>query len=109
MSKYFSISNGLRGCYMPDSATVARVDSRRELKSLILETAEYAAAGGFYNKREAASVAAAAWREARKKSPAYLPFCVPMGMQRNGGRPYGVFVSVASRAEWEESESEYAN
>jgi hypothetical protein len=106
MARYFSISNGLRGCYMPDSAFVARVDSRRELKGLLLETAEYAAAGGFYNKREVASVAAAAWREAQKKSPAYLPFCVPMGTERNGGRPYGVFISAATRADWKEYQAE---
>ena len=94
---------------MPDSAFVAKVETRRELKALLSETAEHAAAGGFYNRRELASVTAAAWREAQKKSPAYLPFCVPMGMERNGGRPYGVFVSVASREEWKESESESWN
>lgn len=106
MSKYFTITAGLRGCYMPDSCYVARVDSRRELKQHIESAVNsYANSDSIdseyrlrFNRRDIAAVAAAVWREAQKPRPAYLPHVVPMGPGLS--RPHGVFVSVATRGEY---------
>ncbi len=32
MSRYFNVSHGLRGCYMPDNSQIVKVTTRRELK-----------------------------------------------------------------------------
>lgn len=104
MAKYFHISSGLRGCYMPDSAHVVRVDTRKELKAIIEFEAnswrDDGAAG--LSKKAISAFAAVAWREAQKKKPAYLPHCLPI--KPHGARDYssGIFVSVATRDEYKE-------
>lgn len=110
MPRYFTISSGLRFCYLPDSAFVARVDSRRELKPLLADeserTREGLAFGG--SKREVAWLAAQLWRESSprfkgKRSP--YPYCLPFGDKRGEGRHYGLFASIATRKEWEEEQA----
>lgn len=60
---YFHVSNGLRGCYMPDSVQCVRADSRRELKSILESEAEWLRDGTVgLSKRAIASLAAEAWR-----------------------------------------------
>lgn len=91
---YFHVSNGLRGCYMPDSAYVLKVDSRRELKAAIRDQAGDMIGA---NKRAVAHVAAIAWRNRRKST---LPCCLPLKSEWQDSYSYGVFVSGASRAEY---------
>lgn len=39
MARYFHISAGLRGAYMPDNAAVIRCETRRELRQYIAQQA----------------------------------------------------------------------
>jgi hypothetical protein len=61
MSRYFNIMSGLRGCYMPDSAYTVRVDTRKELKAILADCAEYLDGPGL-SKRNIAWLAAQVWR-----------------------------------------------
>lgn len=109
--RYFNISSGLRGAYMPDEIFVARFTSRRDLKQLVSNMARdmrdaYDFGG---SQKDVARFVAACWREARKPKPAYLPLCLPFGRERNA-RPFGIFVSVATRGEYQDyahNESQY--
>lgn len=102
MAKYFHISRGLRGCYMPDAAFVLKTDTRRDLKAAIAdEAAQYRNAdyaGG--SKKDIAKLAAWAWRDAHKAKPAALPACLPFRPSHSRSYSEGVFVSVATRAEY---------
>jgi hypothetical protein len=102
MSRYFHISAGLRGCYMPDTAYVVRVDTRRELKAVIAnEMRNQADNCDFrYNKRDIAHAAKRAWD---KRRPLALPIAVPYG--RRNERPFGVFVSRSDRDDWKADQS----
>lgn len=95
---YWHVSNGLRGCYMPDSAYVARVRTRRELKDALRyqDTSD-----GAPSNRDVASLAAAAWREwgPGRKSRKFLPMCAPY----RDSDGYGLFVAPVTREEWLES------
>lgn len=100
---YFHISNGLRGCYMPDSSYVLKADTRRELKSAVQYEADSYKDAGFIgaNKRAVASIAAAAWRD----KAFGLPYCLPVAPNHaRGNYAYGVFVSRATREEYLEQE-----
>ena len=100
MAKYFHVSNGLRGCYMPDSAYVLKAETRRELKQQLQFEADQLKDGMVgLSKRAITSLAAQAWREAQKPNPAVLPFCVPYGRFK-GDAYYGLFASVATRDEY---------
>lgn len=94
---YFHVSLGLRGCYLPDDAWVAKIDTRRDLKQLALAEIETAAdADGrrpkdCASKRHAAAWAAEVWRHRDKLS---LPLVLPLGPG------YGLHVSTATRAEF---------
>lgn len=101
-NRYFSISNGLRGCYMPDSAHVAAFKTRRDLKAHLESEAGYAAEPKRPpSKRKIAAFAALVWREAQKRNPAYQPYALPL----NKAESYALFVSVASRSEYLESQA----
>ncbi|RWF33769.1 hypothetical protein [Mesorhizobium sp.] len=103
MSKYFHVSQGLRGCYMPDTAYVIRVDTRRDLKSALEWEARDIRDAGFVglNRRAVARLAAAAWREAHKKQPSIYPWVAGYGQA--GNHAFGLHVSAATRAEYLES------
>lgn len=103
MAKYFHISTGLRGCYMSDSAYVIRAETRRELKAAIESEAYYYRDAGFVgaNKRAIAWLANIAWKEAHKKSPAYLPYCLALAPSHaRDNYCNGIFVSASNRAEY---------
>lgn len=87
MSRYFHITHGLRGCYMPDSVWIARVETRRELKDIIHAECED------MSKRNVAWLAAQVWRKGNVGS-----YVVPTGPG------YGLHVMQASRAEYLESQ-----
>ena len=94
--RYFSISTGLRGCYMPDAAYVIAVRTRSGLREALAEEArqmrEAYPFGG--SNRAISTIAACAWRA----KPDLLPFCLPFGRER-GDYPFGVFVA---RIDWKE-------
>lgn len=107
MAKYFHVSNGLRGAYMPDNSQVIMCKTRRELKSAVeYDARDMREAHGFGgSKKHIAAFVATCWREAHKKTPAYLPYCLPFG-NKPGNRPFGLFVSVATRRDYlEQAES----
>ena len=105
MAKYFHISQGLRGCYMPDFIWCARFETRLDLKAALENEAFDIRDAGFVglNKRAVASLAANAWREANKPNPSIYPHVGGYGLPGNAHS--GLYVSVASRAEYLDSQS----
>lgn len=101
MAKYFSISSGLRGAYLPDNCFVMKCTTRWQLKSAITYDANHMheAYGFGGSKRDIATFVAQCWREAKKPQPAILPYCLSFGSKPKE-RPYGLFVSVVSRKEY---------
>jgi len=102
MAKYFNISVGLRGGYMPDNSYVVKVNTRRELKDAIESEAYSIRDAGFVgcSKRAVAWLANVVWREAKKKSPAYLPYVCEYRKKTQTHYPYGIFASVSNRNEY---------
>ena len=106
MAKYFHVNHGLRGCYMPDGdPQVIMVHTRRELKEAITYEADMLATESTLglSKRAIATFAAQCWHEAQKKAPACLPYCLPTKERGQSSYSYGIFCSVASRAEYLEA------
>lgn len=108
MAKYFSVSTGLRGCYLPDNAYTIKVDTRRELKSTITFEADSYADAGFVgaSKKAVAWLAAEAWREAHKPSPAFLSLCLPLAREKRSGYAFGIFVAPATRQDYLEQKED---
>ncbi len=107
MAKYFSVSTGLRGAYLPDNAYVIKADTRRELKSVIASEADGYADAGFVgaSKKAVAWLAAAGWKNAQQAStPRYLSLCLPLAREKGSGYAFGIFVSPATRAEYLEQD-----
>lgn len=102
--KYFVISNGLRGCYMPDGAYIVQVSTRRELKQQLEWEARELRDAGFVgaSKRNIARLAAAIWRDAGKAKKTYLDFVCPLQPSHaaRGDYCYGLFVSHSTRADY---------
>ncbi len=100
MARYFTIMQGLRGCYMPDSCNIIKCETRRELKSALQWEADSINDCGFQglNKRAIQWAAAKAWRDAAPKARgagAILPYG-----NRDLGRPYALEISPATRGEY---------
>jgi len=91
---YFSIFQGLRGCYMPDSAYVIKADTRKELKAALQwEADSIKDAGGIgMSKKAIAWLANAAWKQ-RKTSSEYV---APYKWKGMDSYPYalGVFTGM---------------
>ena len=83
---------------------VVRANSRRELKAAIQEEANMLDSGETLglSKRAIAAFAAECWREAFKQKPAYLPYCLPTKEKGQVSYSYGIFCSVATRADYVE-------
>lgn len=99
MARYFHISQGLRGAYMPDSAYIVKVNTRRELKVILQDEATCFRDAEFIggSKRGVAWLAATQWRDTSN----YLPYCLEFAHNHNRQNyAYGLFVSPASRAEY---------
>lgn len=96
---YFTIYQGLRGGYMPDSAYIIKADTRRELKtSLAWEADSIRDAGGVgLSKRAIASLAAQAWAERKRACEIVAPY----RWKEQDSYPYalGIFTG-ASRADY---------
>lgn len=101
---YFSISTGLRGCYLPDSAYVVEVKTRRELKNALEWEADSIRDAGFIgcSKRAVAWLAAECWRNRGK---ATLDFVAPYKERSQEGYPYGLFCSASTKEDYTEEES----
>lgn len=95
MARYFQISNGLRGCYMPDSSSIVQCDTRRALKSALewemnsLRDAEFVG----ITKKDVAWAAAKLWR---KDGDAIMPY----GRKGEKSRPFAIFIYQSDRAEF---------
>lgn len=104
MAEYFTITHGLRGCYADgESVYVVKVHTRRELRRHIESEADSYRDAGYVgaSKRAVAWLANTAWKEARKPRPAVLPYVLPLAPPHaRKNYAYGVFVSVATRAEY---------
>lgn len=104
MAKYFTISNGPRGCYMHERAYIVRCETRRELKSILESEADSLRDAGYIgaNKRAVASLAAAAWRDAHSARPSAYDHV--MGLQpahvSRGNYCYGLMVGHSTRADY---------
>ena len=96
---YFNVSQGLRGCYMPDHAYIVAVTTRQELKSVLESEAYYIRNAGFVgcSKRAIAWLAANAWQD---KDKATLDAVVPYRNKDQRGYPYGLFCSSATKADY---------
>lgn len=96
---YFTIWQGLRGMYMPDSAYIIKADTRRDLKSALQwEADSIRDAGGIgMSKKAIAWLAAEAWRN-RKDCGEYV---APYRWKDQDSYPYalGVFCGV-TRADY---------
>ncbi len=95
--KYFSISNGLRGMYIPDESYTIRVKTRRELKAALNCEASNIRDAGFLGcgKRAITWLAAQAWRNSGE-------YVVPYRHNIKGaGYAFGLFCSQISRAEFD--------
>lgn len=73
---YFTIYNGLNGCYMPDSAYIIRANTRKELKAALQWEAESIRdAGGIgMNKKAIAWLANAAWKARKATGDFVAPY-----------------------------------
>jgi hypothetical protein len=98
---YFHISQGLRGCYMPDNSYAVKVTTRKQLKSILKSGAYYIRDAGFVgcSKRAVQWLAAECWRNRAK---ATLGSVVPYKYKGQSGYPYGLFCSVATKDDYEE-------
>jgi hypothetical protein len=96
---YFAISAGLRGCYMPDSCQVIRVNTRRELKEYLESEAYHIRQCGYIglSKRAIAWLAAVCWRNRNRPT---LDFVAPYRAQCQDSWPYGLFCSMATRRDY---------
>lgn len=107
---YFNVSNGLRGCYLPDNAFVAKCDTRRALRDLVeYDANDMIEAYGFgYSKRDRAAIVARIWREAKGRLPkSFYDHVIGFGRTRSkSDRPFGLFISHATRADYLAQEQE---
>lgn len=106
--RYFTIMTGLRGCYMPDDVFAVAVNTRRQLKSILLEQRDFATDhertiaemrrdGDHYaTDREVASVAAALWRRKPTDRDAHLSTVIPYGRDA----AFGIQVNPIMRSEY---------
>lgn len=105
---YFHISSGLRGGYMPDNSYIFKCDTRRALRSIVENECDASREAYGYGgtKADITRIVALVWRESKPKARRpYLPYAIGFGRSRNANdRPFGVFISHATRAEYLEAE-----
>ena len=103
---YFTIWQGLRGCYMPDYAHTIRATTRRELKAALQWEADSIRDSGHVgcSKRAISWLAAIAWRQRKAISGEYV---APYRHRGQAHYPYalGVFVGVTRQDYLDSQES----
>jgi len=104
-SYYFHVSQGLRGCYLPDNSYVVKVTTRRELKSALESEACYIRDAGFIgcSKRAVAWLATTCWRNRGK---ATLDYVAEYRNKDQDYYPYGLFCSAATKNDYAEALAE---
>jgi len=105
MSHYFTVSTGLRGCYMPDNSVELRVDTRRELRDYVLsELRDLQDAGFIISKREAIATVADIWRNLKAPRRSPYAFVVPYGWRNSRGagvnKCNAIHINHSTRADW---------
>ena len=106
MSRYFFISHGLRGCYMPDDCYVIKAKTRRELKAALAAQADMLRNESIVglNRVAIASAVAQVWRNPAQRLDSVVPYrdCESC----DSGYPFGLFVSNATRNDYVAQENE---
>jgi len=102
---YFAISQGLRGCYMPDSVVIIKATTRNDLKSALESEAYYIRDSGAIgcSKKAISWLAAECWRNREKHT---LDFVAPYKYKGQRDYPYGIFCSKSTKADYTESEDD---
>lgn len=98
--RYFIISNGLRGGFMPDSSFPFKTETRRELAATLEYEAVFLRDAGFngLSKRNCRRLAAMVWRDNGRQ---YLPFCLPYGEGKK--RQFGLMVCSVTQQEYKQA------
>lgn len=98
--RYFIISIGLRGGFMPDSSFPFKTETRRELAETLEYEAESLRDAGFsgLSKRNCRRLAAMVWRDNGRQ---YLPLCLPYGPGKN--RQFGLMVCSVTLQEYKQA------
>lgn len=100
--RYFHLSNGLRGGYMPDSASVIKVDTRAMFKLWIEDEARLFRDAGYHgaSKSAVARLAVDAWDAAKSRHYGGLPLVMPLKPRYGREYSYGLFISPATEQEY---------
>ena len=102
---YFSIYNGLWGCYMPDSSYIVKADTRKELKKALQWEAYHLKDAGFVgmNQKAIAWLANAAWKNRKSSRGDYV---APYRASYQKHYPYalGVFTGLTRKEYLEQEE-----
>lgn len=107
--RYFFIATGLRGAYMPDNGYCVAVNSRKELKAIVLsEYQDIKEAGYTISKKEVASTVADIWRNLKAKTRSPYSFVVPYGFRHGSSvnKCNAISIGHATRAEYLESQDD---
>lgn len=106
-TRYYTISSGLRGCYMPDSTPyVVACETRRELRDVIEDECDMrgdVVVG--LSKRNVASFAAECWRRYGDQTW-QLNMVLPYKDRRQDHYAFGIFVARATRVDYLESQDD---
>ena len=99
---YFSISQGLRGCYMPDSSYILSVKTRKELKQALESEAYYIRDAGFIgcSRKAIAWLSAVCWKNRAKSTLDFVSPYRDRSANRKTEYPYGLFCSSASASDY---------
>ena len=102
--RYFEISTGLRGCYLPDQFYMVKCQTRRELKSTLESEAELSRQSGFVgaSKKAVAAFAADIWRNRYTGLPTVLGYGSP------GNAHSGIHVSESDMRQFRKWQKESA-
>lgn len=107
--RYFNISHGLRGCYMPDSEPfIVKCETRKKLKNTIESECGYIDSGttqGF-SKKAIASFCAILWSI---REPTPVDYVLPYKEPSQNFYSHGVFVSRVSGFDYKESMKDNEN
>jgi hypothetical protein len=95
-SFYFTVQNGLRGCYMPDGNMVISVKSRKALREALVDEVKWHTQGENDHDVPPSEVQEAAdWAWANRTTS-----CLPMCVETSLG--HGVFIAPSDRHEYVE-------
>jgi hypothetical protein len=105
---YFAVSQGLRGCYMPDSLYILKTQTRKGLKKALESEAYSIRDAGFVgcSKKAVAALAAECWRSRGRSTLDNVAPYRSAKATRPQDYPYGLFCSASSKEGYKEQEAE---